>query len=88
MSDRQVLDAYRAGVTDTGAVALWVWCPDCERWHLHGCEGDCPDGFTTDRARHCAPNRRTGSGYVLRVVGDLTAEVRRAHRRRRRGARR
>jgi hypothetical protein len=74
-----------------GESHMTVWCRYCERWHVHGFDGDLASS-TGDRVAHCliesSPYRR--SGYVLSYGGRLedreAPELHIQRRRRRRAA--
>ena len=80
--DTVTLDAYRYRVPNChGHEDLKVWCEHERVWHIHGA-GDNPGDGDGYRAAHCrcpdSPLKATG--YFLREIGAMTAEVRRAHR--------
>ena len=32
---------------------IYVWCPNCSKWHIHGVTPEIQEGFKSARSGHC-----------------------------------
>jgi hypothetical protein len=70
----QLLSPYRQR-RDQQLGILHAFCPHCQRWRVHG--HALGEGKTVRRASHCVECPTVETGYMLRIIGPWSHEVRR-----------